>query len=396
MSRSRNLVPRAALVFACLASIALLAPPSPAEARKLAKPTVETLATRGTSTPASLERASAALTSERRRVTDEDIARDLATFDRWQRTLDSLSGADPRPSVYHLATAQGLVNLARQQYERGDRCGAVGAALDEGARLIERMRAGERDLPTGPPPILAASEFRPDLWQRAAELRGHAGFRCIEAQVARSESMLLSAAHETFERQPCDSTRLVAEAQALLDEARATAEACVARDAAPPPSPAINPRSPERRAVLLREIDLLPSYVRFELDSASVDPATVLILDLIADKLTKYTEIRVRLSGHAVSRASLAYNLLLSKQRAESVRLYLMQAGVADDRMDIEYYATPMPRAMGDKVDALARDHCVVFEYMVTGFDIVPGPEEAPQAPSPSKKKPRGKSGSGR
>lgn len=397
MSRDRNLArfgPPAIALLATLA-IALLASSAQARGKGVARPAVEMLAARGGGAGDAQARASDALTPERRRLTDEDIARDLAVFDQWQQRLDSLSNASPRPAVYQLAAAQGLVNLARQQYERGDRCGAVAQMLDEGARRIERMRAGERELPIGAPPILDAGGFRPDLWQRALDLRAHEGFPCIEAQVARAEALLLNGAHEAYERQPCDSTRLVADAQALLDEARATAEACIARDAAPPPTVAINPRSPERRAVLLREIELLPSYVRFELDSATVDPASALILDLIADKLVKYTEIRVRLSGHAVSRASLAYNLLLSKQRAESVRLHLTRAGIADDRIDLEYYATPMPPAQGEKIDAVARDHCVVFEYMITGMDIIPAEErpapEAPSAPSAPKKKPRGR-----
>lgn len=380
MNRPRLATPGLAL----LATLATLLP-LPRDCAAAARgPAVETLGRR--SGVAAATNPSDALTPERSRLTDEDIARDLATFDRWQERIDSLASSEPRPSVYHLATAQGLVNLARQQYERGDRCGAVAAALDQGARLIERMRAGERDLPVGPPPILGAAGFRPDLWQRAADLRPHPGFRCIEAQVARGEAMLLRAAHEAQERQRCDSARIVGEAVALLDEARAAAEACVEREAAPPSLAAINPRGPERRAALVREIEALPRYVRFALDSSSVDPATSLILELVADKLTRYTEIRVRVSGHAVSRASLAYNLLLAKQRAESVRNYLLLAGIADDRVDAEHHATPMPLAPGEKVDAVARDHCVVLEYIVSGLEI-PGPPAPPvEEPAPAEK----------
>lgn len=382
---------RTARSFASLASLLLLLVVPLAHARGVMKP--KPMSLRSAAAVATAARGSSALTPERRRLTDEDIARDLALFDGWQGTLDSLTKSEPRPSVYQLVKAQGILNLARQQYERGDRCGAVPVALDESVERIERMRDGERDLPVGPPAILHADAFRPDLWERAGELRAHAGFRCVEAQVARSETMLLQAAHEAYERQPCDSARIVDEAQALLDEAKSAAEACVARAAAPPVNPAINPRSPERRAVLLAEIERLPNYVRFELDSSTVDPATALILDLLADKLVRYSEIRVRLSGHAVSRASLAFNLLLSKQRTESVRAYLQKAGVAEDRMDLEYYATPMTPAQGEKVDAVARDHCVLFEFMVPSLDIFPGPpqEESPPAakPSPPKKRPR-------
>lgn len=376
-------------LFAALA-ILLVVPPARARGQEAPRPAVETLvrSSRSARVPAP---AQTAVTPERHRLTDEDFERDLALFAGWQRTLDSLAAAEPRPSVYHLATAQGLLNLARQQYERGDRCGAVTDLLTESARRIQRMRAGERDLPLGPPGILRASEVRPDLWGLAAELRGHAGFHCIEAQVARAETMILRAAHEAHEKQACDSARFAGEAQASLEDARAAAEACIARAAAPPASAAINPRTPERRAVLLREIELLPKYVRFEHDSTRVDVATALILDLIADRLTAYPEIRVRLSGHAVSRASIAYNLLVAKQRVESVRTYLLQADVTDDRLDVEHHATPMPLAPGETVDALARNHCVMLEYTVPGMDIFPAPrEEVPQseAPSPTRKRP--------
>jgi outer membrane protein OmpA-like peptidoglycan-associated protein len=86
--------------------------------------------------------------------------------------------------------------------------------------------------------------------------------------------------------------------------------------------------------------------VKFELDSTALSPeAKELVKNLAAavnsEQLKKY---KFRLEGHTDSTGSAAYNLALSKRRAESVRNYMVQAfGVPSSRLEAVGYGLQRP-----------------------------------------------------
>ena len=73
--------------------------------------------------------------------------------------------------------------------------------------------------------------------------------------------------------------------------------------------------------------------VNFMFDSADLELNAQAILDGVAAELKRYTNIRVELSGHTDSRGAEAYNQRLSERRAESVKRYLEEQGIAASRM---------------------------------------------------------------
>ena len=73
----------------------------------------------------------------------------------------------------------------------------------------------------------------------------------------------------------------------------------------------------------------LPLVV-FEYDSDRLRPEALAKLDEAVETLRKHPHVRVELAGHADDRGSEAYNLALSRQRADAVRQYLNERGVSN------------------------------------------------------------------
>lgn len=75
-------------------------------------------------------------------------------------------------------------------------------------------------------------------------------------------------------------------------------------------------------------LKLDPFY--FERGRTQVTPEIAAELDLAAESLIKFPEIRLRIEAHTDSRGSKAANLQLSEKRAEAIRDYLISKGVGE------------------------------------------------------------------
>ena len=81
-------------------------------------------------------------------------------------------------------------------------------------------------------------------------------------------------------------------------------------------------------------LDDLGGEVRFERDRALLLPETLEVLDEVAALLALQPAIElIRIEGHADEEGSSRYNYALSQRRAEAVLDYLIQAGVAPERL---------------------------------------------------------------
>lgn len=86
--------------------------------------------------------------------------------------------------------------------------------------------------------------------------------------------------------------------------------------------------------------------VSFESNSDRLRDESIVVLDEAAATLNaKYPGARVEVAGHTDSMGDDAYNLDLSRRRAEAVRLYLSQAGVDAKRLSAEGYGEAQPVA---------------------------------------------------
>jgi outer membrane protein OmpA-like peptidoglycan-associated protein len=90
---------------------------------------------------------------------------------------------------------------------------------------------------------------------------------------------------------------------------------------------------------------LILEGVNFETGKAELTPESKTILDGVAESLVANDEIKVRVSGHTDSTGSAALNKRLSQARAESVRIYLVEKGVAPVRLIAVGYGPSRPVA---------------------------------------------------
>lgn len=80
-----------------------------------------------------------------------------------------------------------------------------------------------------------------------------------------------------------------------------------------------------------------PAYtVFFDLDSAAITPDAAATLDRAIGEHRPFNARRLIISGHADRSGSERHNRLLSEQRAEAVRRYLIDAGVSPDAVVTE------------------------------------------------------------
>ncbi len=88
--------------------------------------------------------------------------------------------------------------------------------------------------------------------------------------------------------------------------------------------------------------------VKFEFDSDRLTPQAMEILNEVAATLQAYPDVQVELEGHTDSIGTDAYNLGLSKRRANAVKTYLVGRGIEASRMTPVGYGESRPIATND------------------------------------------------
>jgi OOP family OmpA-OmpF porin len=83
--------------------------------------------------------------------------------------------------------------------------------------------------------------------------------------------------------------------------------------------------------------------VTFELNSARLTPDSQQVLNTVATDLKKYPRLKIELQGHTDSSGSDQHNLKLSQQRADAVRIYLMDQGVTGGQLSARGYGETQP-----------------------------------------------------
>jgi outer membrane protein OmpA-like peptidoglycan-associated protein len=85
--------------------------------------------------------------------------------------------------------------------------------------------------------------------------------------------------------------------------------------------------------------------VRFAFDSARIEPDAVPVLDAAVAALKQHPDRGVVIEGHTCSLGTPDYNKGLGERRAEAVRDYLVQHGVAPDRLSIVTFGEDRPHS---------------------------------------------------
>lgn len=111
--------------------------------------------------------------------------------------------------------------------------------------------------------------------------------------------------------------------------------------------------------------------VNFEVDKDIIRPESYPILEEDAKLFLLYPELIVEIRGHTDSDASSEYNQKLSQRRAESVKRFLVQRGVAPERMITKGFAFSKPVAPNTDVFGKARNRRIEFYIVKSGDRVV-------------------------
>jgi outer membrane protein OmpA-like peptidoglycan-associated protein len=113
----------------------------------------------------------------------------------------------------------------------------------------------------------------------------------------------------------------------------------------PPPPPAPEPvaEEPPPQPKVVEKIVL--NGIQFDFDKAVIKDQYFPILDEGIAALEKYPEKKVAVEGYTCSIGTEEYNLRLSEKRAEAVKAYMVEKGIAADRLSTSGYGEANPVA---------------------------------------------------
>jgi outer membrane protein OmpA-like peptidoglycan-associated protein len=104
----------------------------------------------------------------------------------------------------------------------------------------------------------------------------------------------------------------------------------------------------------------------FDFDKYELKPAGRVLLDTVAEALVKCPTLILKMSGHTDSIGTMQYNTVLSQRRVEAGRNYLLQKGVAPERISVSWHSFNKPVAPNDTPEGRAKNRRLELEYIDT------------------------------
>ena len=115
---------------------------------------------------------------------------------------------------------------------------------------------------------------------------------------------------------------------------------------------------------------VLIDNIFYDFDKATLRPESTEALDKLVELLNENPNVTIELSAHADYRGSAEYNKRLSQRRAESVVNYLIEHGIASDRLSPVGYGKEKPktikRKLTEKYPFLKESDVLTEEYIKT------------------------------
>ncbi|MBB4857824.1 outer membrane protein OmpA-like peptidoglycan-associated protein [Novosphingobium chloroacetimidivorans] len=111
--------------------------------------------------------------------------------------------------------------------------------------------------------------------------------------------------------------------------------------------------------------------VTFAVDSTEISPSFQAALDRVAQSMVQYPDSLIDVYGHTDSTGSDAYNLDLSKRRADAVARYLISRGVSSARIQTQGMGESYPVADNATAEGRAKNRRVEVKITPVSQDDV-------------------------
>ena len=255
-------------------------------------------------------------------ASEEALPEQLQQIESLQRRAEHLAFGELGADNYHLAKARAWLDMALSEYHENDGSGMLTAAIVQAATLLDALEKKQTGISMNTPVQVPGSEaVRPDLWKKIAALKKNEKFSCGQRPIAEAEVHMVWAGHEKLESSWAHAQSYARSAEELLREAQAAIDVCAASSLPPP---------------VLDKITL-SSDALFAFGNAELNPSALWRLNRLADSIKRETSVEeVVLVGHTDRMRSDGRherNQLLSEQRAESIRQYLVGKGIPADKI---------------------------------------------------------------
>ena len=128
------------------------------------------------------------------------------------------------------------------------------------------------------------------------------------------------------------------------------------KEEAPPPPPPPPPRKPG-----------VYSHVLFDLNKAVLKPEGKAETDKVVSDMKKYEKDTLVITGHTDDSGSPENNMALGQRRADAVKKYMVEQGIAEGRIMAKSVGETQPPAANDNEANRKLNRCAVFDVTVVG-----------------------------
>ena len=104
--------------------------------------------------------------------------------------------------------------------------------------------------------------------------------------------------------------------------------------------------------------------ITFDLDSDVIRDTSNVVLDDAVKVMTEYPQLRLLIEGHTSSEGTREHNLDLSARRADAVKKYLVDKGIADDRLETHGFGPDGPVASNDTEAGREQNRRIEFKIL--------------------------------
>ena len=101
--------------------------------------------------------------------------------------------------------------------------------------------------------------------------------------------------------------------------------------------------------------------MHFDTDSTNISPQSYFLAHGLSVTANRCPEAKIEVAGHTDNVGDAAYNIDLSERRAKAVVDYLVQSGVAAERLSAKGYGETQPLDTNDTEDGRANNRRIEF-----------------------------------
>jgi len=280
----------------------------------------------------------------------EFLPKQLQIIESLQRRANALSYDSLDLNSYYLAKAHVWLDMAQSEYYEKDSIELISAAIGQAVTLLDALETKQTGISMDTPLEMPGNKaIRPDLLDKINALKKHTKFSCGQRPIAEAEVYLLWAGHEFYESGKIHAEADIRTVESLIYDGQVAINNCMG----PLPATAIAALPITATVPLsmpVMETFTLPSDGLFAFNQATLNPSALSRLDELAKSINELgNELeQVTLVGHTDRLRSDGHqerNKILSEQRAESIRQYLIEKGIPAEKIHASGVGSTQPVA---------------------------------------------------